>query len=154
MKIIKTNKSTSLRSWLAGLVLALGAIAALAGGSPVEVSNARIRMLPADLPMAGYFDLHNAGKQSVSLTGASSPAFGMTMMHKSMHKNGEASMMMVDKVDVGPGKTVHFAPGGYHLMLMHRKKELKIGDKVLINLEFNNGQKDKIEFKVGGADVE
>ena len=77
----------------------------------------------------------------------------MVMMHMSMHKNGEASMMMVDKIDVAPGKTVQFAPGGYHLMLMHRKKDLKVGDKVLINLEFSDGQKMDVQFKVGGVDT-
>ena len=142
------------RLWFIGLVLALGASTAIAGTSGVEVTNSRIRLLPGDLPLAGYFDVHNTGKQAVSLTGASSADFGMVMMHKSMHKNGEASMMMVDKIDVAPGKTVQFAPGGYHLMLMHRKKDLKVGDNVLINLDFSNGQKMDVQFKVGGAGTE
>ena len=141
------------RIWIMGLVLALGTSAVMAGAPGVEVTNPRIRLLPGDLPLAGYFDVHNSGKQAVSLTGASSADFGMVMMHMSMHKNGEASMMMVDKIDVAPGKTVQFAPGGYHLMLMHRKKDLKVGDKVLINLEFSDGQKMDVQFKVGGVDT-
>jgi len=142
------------RFCLAGLVLALGTTVAMASAATINVSNPRIRMLPGDLPLAGYFNMHNSGKQTVSLTGATSPEFGMVMMHKSMHKNGEASMMMVDKIDIAPGKTVQFAPGGYHLMLMHRKKELKVGDMVLINLDFSNGHKMNVQFKVGGVDVE
>jgi len=142
------------RLWVLGLVLALGTATVMAGAPGVEVTNARIRLLPGDLPLAGYFDIHNSGKKTVSLTGASSADFGMVMMHRSMHKNGEASMMMVDKIDVAPGKTVSIAPGGYHLMLMHRKKDLKVGDKVLIDLDFNDGQKKNVQFKVGGADTE
>ena len=142
------------RIWILGLVLALGAPAAIAGANGIEVTNPRIRLLPGDLPLAGYFDVRNSGKNAVSLTGASSADFGMVMMHKSMHMNGEASMMMVDKIEVSPGKTVQFAPGGYHLMLMNRKKDLKVGDKVLIDLEFGNGQKMGIEFKVGDAGTE
>lgn len=140
--------------WVLGLVLALSASAVMAAAPGVEVANPRIRLLPGDLPLAGYFDMHNSGKQAVSLTGASSADFGMVMMHMSMHKNGEASMMMVDKIDIAPGKTVSFAPGGYHLMLMHRKKDLKAGDKVLIDLDFSDGHKMNVQFRVGGADTE
>lgn len=96
----------------------------------------------------------NTGDKTVSLTGASSPAFDMVMLHKSMHMNGQASMMMVDKVDVAPGKTVSFAPGGYHLMLMHRKEDLKEGDKVMIKMDFSNGQKMDVQFRVGSAGTE
>ncbi|MGW8248871.1 MAG: copper chaperone PCu(A)C [Acidiferrobacterales bacterium] len=148
------NSSGSIRFWLVALALALVTTVATAGTSTVNINNPRIRLLPGDLPLAGYFDIHNSGKQAVSLTGASSPEFGMVMMHMSMHKNGEASMMMVDKIDIAPGKTVSFAPGGYHLMLMHRKKELKVGDKVLINLDFSNGHKMNVQFKVGGVDTQ
>ena len=146
--------SKTIRFWLVALVLTLATTVAMAGASTVNVSNPRIRLLPGDLPLAGYFDVHNSGKQAVSLTGASSPEFGMVMMHMSMHKNGEASMMMVDKIDIAPGKTVSFAPGGYHLMLMHRKKDLKVGDKVLINLDFSNGHKMNVQFRVGAVDTQ
>ena len=142
------------RLWVLGAILALGSSVAMAGASPVDVSNARIRLLPGDLPLAGYFDMHNSGKKAVSLTGASSAAFGMVMIHKSMHKNGEAMMMMVKEIDVAPGKSVSFAPGGYHLMLMHRKKDLKVGDKVMIELDFSDGQKMNVRFKVSGAGTE
>jgi copper(I)-binding protein len=142
------------RLWFLGAILALGTSVAMAGASTVDVSNARIRLLPGDLPLAGYFDMHNSGKKAISLTSASSPAFGMVMIHKSMHKNGEAMMMMVKKIEVAPGKTVSFAPGGYHLMLMHRKKDLKVGDKVMIELVFSNGHKMDVQFKVGEAGTE
>jgi len=142
------------RTWILGLVLALGTSAAMAGASGIEVTNPRIRLLPGDLPLAGYFNISNTGKNAVSLNRVSSADFGMIMMHKSMHTNGEASMMMVDKIEVSPGKTVQFAPGGYHLMLMNRKKVLKVGDKVLIDLEFGNGKKMGVQFKVGDAGTE
>jgi len=142
------------RFWIVGLALVLGISTAMAGAPGIEVTNPRIRLLPGDLPLAGYFDVHNTGKKTVSLTGVSSADFGMVMMHRSMHKNGEASMMMVDKIDIAPGKTVQFAPGGYHLMLMNRKKNIKVGDKILIDLEFGTGEKTAVQFKVGDAGTE
>lgn len=142
-----------LAPWLAGVILALCAGVAMAAMS-VNVQHARIRLLPGDLPLAGYCDVNNAGSATVTLTGASSPAFGGVMMHLSMHKNGEASMKMVDKIDIAPGKTLRFAPGGYHLMLMNRKHSLKEGDAVPITLHFSNGMSLKKKFRVGGANTQ
>jgi len=142
------------RRWLAVVMLALCSTLVLAGSPAIKVSNARIRMLPGDLPLAGYFDLHNSGSKTVSLTGASSPDFGGVMMHMSMHKHGEASMTMVDKIDIKPGKSVSFTPGGYHLMLMHRKQQLTVGDEVSIKLEFSGGHSMAVQFRVGGAAIQ
>jgi len=154
MKKLNNLKIHSYQKWLAGILLAILALPAMAAANGANVSNPRIRMLPGDLPMAGYFELHNSGKKPITLTHASSKEFGMVMMHKSMHKNGEASMMMVNKIEIAPGKSVSFAPGGYHLMLMNRKKNLKVGDKVLIKLDFASGHSSNVEFKVGGVDTE
>ena len=142
-----------LAPWLAAVILALCAGAAMAAAS-VNVQHARIRLLPGDLPLAGYCDVNNTGSTAVTLTGASSPAFGGVMMHLSMHKNGEASMKMVDKIDIAPGKTLRFAPGGYHLMLMNRKHSLKVGDAVPITLHFSNGMNLEKKFRVGGANTQ
>jgi copper(I)-binding protein len=149
-----TDSKNSRRRWLAAMVLALCSTTVLAGMTTVKVSNARIRLLPGDLPLAGYCDVHNTGSKTVTLTGASSPAFGGVMMHLSMHENGEATMKMVDKIDIAAGKTLRFAPGGYHLMLMNRKHSMKVGDAVPITLHFSNGLDLKREFRVGGANTQ
>lgn len=148
-----SNRRYRLAPWLAGVILALCAGAVMAAAS-VNVKHARIRLLPGDLPLAGYCDVSNTGSAKVTLTGASSPAFGGVMMHLSMHKNGEASMKMVDTIDIAPGKTLRFAPGGYHLMLMNRKHSLKVGDAVPITLHFSNGINLKKKFRVGGANTQ
>ena len=52
---------------------------------------------------------------------------------------------------IEPGKTVKFAPGGYHLMLMDLKGPLKQGDKVPVTLEFEKAGKVKLSFDVQGV---
>ncbi len=146
-------KTKNHRRWFVGMALALCAGFAVAGTSTVTVSNARIRLLPGNLPLAGYFDAHNSSNKTISLTGASSPAFGRVMMHRSMRMNGQETMKMVMKVDIGPGKTIHFAPGGYHLMLMMRKHELKVGQTVPIKMTFSNGHSMEVKFRVGDASI-
>jgi len=138
--------------------LHLAAIAALAlvifatpADAAVTVSNGWIRLLPAGLPAAGYFDLHNRGDKSVSLTGVRSPACGMLMLHKSDNSGGMEHMMDVASVDVAPGATLKFAPGGYHLMCMDPSPALKPGAHVAVTFGFADGTKVTSEFAVRNA---
>lgn len=112
----------------------------------LKVSETKLRLLPGNLPAAGYFTLTNSGNQPVVLTGAQSPAFAQVMMHRSSLENGMASMQHVAQVEVAAGATLKFAPGGYHLMLMQRQRELALGDQVEANLLFTDGQSLPVTF--------
>jgi len=145
----------------AGLVAGIAVMIAVlpgpaqgAGAAPVTVSNARIRLLPGDLPLAGYLDIRNDGAATITLTGAASPAFGMVHLHLSRETNGTATMVTVEGVDIEPGATVRIAPGGFHLMLMGRTHPLKVGDRVPITLKFRDGRAVEADFEVRGADTQ
>ncbi|MDE1938926.1 MAG: copper chaperone PCu(A)C [Alphaproteobacteria bacterium] len=137
----------------AAAILALGIIvfASHAHAAGLTVSNGWMRKLPANLPAAGYFDLHNGGDKTASLTGASSPACGMLMLHKSEDIGGTEHMSDVASVDVTAGATVKFTPGGYHLMCMQPGPTLQIGGKVPVTLEFLGGIKITADFAVRNA---
>jgi hypothetical protein len=128
-------------------MLSLLAAPALAAG--VTVSDGWFRALPGTLPAGGYFALRNAGTKPISLTGASSPACGMLMLHQSKTQSGVSSMEMIDGIDVPAGGTVQFAPGGYHLMCMQPR--MKPGTKVPVTLEFTGGAKLTADFAVKNA---
>lgn len=128
--------------WMAVLLLAV-AIPALA---EVTVENARLRLLPGNLPAAGYFDLINHGTQPVVLAGASSAAFAEVMMHRSELNNGMASMRHVSRVEVPAGATLSFAAGGYHLMLLQHQRSLALGDRVEVVLELADGRTLPVTF--------
>ena len=134
---------------------ASAALAVLIFASPAEaapaVGNGWIRLLPAGLPAAGYFDLHNGGDKTISLTGAGSPACGMLMLHRSENVGGTMRMDDVSSVEVAPGATLKFAPGGYHLMCMDPSPALKPGARVAVTLSFVDGTKVTSEFSVRGA---
>jgi copper(I)-binding protein len=155
---LDTPTRTTRRSHLAGLagatLAALLTASVAMGAPPVSVMNARIRLLPGDLPLAGYFDLVNRGNQSVTLIGASSPAFRMVHLHRSVEQNGTSTMTAVDGIEIKPGATLHVAPGGYHLMLMQRIKPLRVGDKVPITLKFKAGQSLPAMFVVKSVEAE
>jgi copper(I)-binding protein len=122
-----------------------------AGQPPVSISDARIRWLPGDLPMAGYFVITSHAPGPLRLIGASSPVFGHLMLHRSIEEAGVERMVHVDGVDLAPGESVAFAPGGYHLMLMHRTRALQVGEEVPVTLSFSDGQAIVVRFRITGA---
>lgn len=112
----------------------------------LEINEAKLRLLPGDLPAAGYFILTNKGSQSVTLTGAQSPDFAQAMMHRSSRENGMARMKHVEQIEVAANATLTFASGGYHLMLLQRQRALSLGDQIEVTLLFADGQRLPVTF--------
>ncbi|MBZ9558919.1 MULTISPECIES: copper chaperone PCu(A)C [unclassified Modicisalibacter] len=121
---------------LAWGLLAVWILAGIAQADDLTVTQARLSLLPGDMPGAGYFELHNGGDVPVTLVGASSDAFKSVALHRSMSRDGMASMHAVPRIEIAPGETLEFAPKGYHLMFMKRSRSLSVGDKVEVTLEF------------------
>lgn len=105
---------------------------------PLSFDNPRVRLVPGGGPMAGYVELANHSGDPVRLVAASTDAFGHVMIHRTIIEDGQARMRHQDDgVQLVPGETVSFAPGGLHLMLMRPQKELNVGDQVTIVLQFD-----------------
>jgi hypothetical protein len=122
----------------------------LAAGTVISVSHAWIRLLPGNLTLAGYFDLHNTGDQ-LSLVGAESADFGRIKLHRSMEMQGMEHMLPVERVTIPVGARVVFAPGGYHMMLFDPHHPLKVGEHVIIVLRFADGHSRPVSFVVKSA---
>lgn len=124
------------------------------GGSmpaAASVHDGWFRALPGGLPSGGYFTLHNDGTAALTLTGTSSPACGMLMLHKSENTGGMSSMADVMSVDVPAGKSVSFAPGGYHLMCMQPGAAMKPGGKAKVTFTFAGGATLDADFAIRNA---
>lgn len=98
-----------------------------------------IRLMPADLPSAGYLVISNLTDTPRQLVSVSSVDFGHVMLHKSDISDGTSHMMHMDAVTVPAHGKVAFEPGGLHLMLMHRRHELKVGQRLIMQLHFADG---------------
>ena len=131
-------------------LIASALFAASAWAAGISISGAWIRQLPAGVPAGGFFTLLNGGKEAVALVAASSSEYGMVMIHKSIETAGTSNMIPVDRIDVPAGGKVQFRPGGYHLMLMDAKHNIKIGSSIPVALEFSGGQKVTAQFEVRG----
>jgi copper(I)-binding protein len=136
-----------------GLVLLGGLIAGTAAypGEPsidIQVKDAWIRWLPANVPGGGYMTLINTGSAARVLIGASSPDYGEVSIHQTRIRNGVNAMTRVESVELKPLIPVRFSEGGYHLMLMQPKRSLRLGDRVLITLHFARGPSIEVPFEV------
>lgn len=115
---------------------------------PVTVSQPWFRYVVPQVPAGGYMTLHNSSSGPAVLTGGSSPACGMLMLHRSESGNGTDRMLPVASVAVPPGGTLTFAPGSYHLMCMQPR--MKPGETVAVTLTFKDGQTASAAFPVFG----
>ena len=133
----------------AGLTLALTLITAASEEVGVSVRDAWVRETPPGMTMmAGYMALRNSTSRSQVLVAASSSGFETVMIHRTIVKDGMASMVHASQIELTPGASLSFAPGGYHLMLMSPKRTLRAGDRVDIYLEFRGGLVLPVAFEV------
>jgi periplasmic copper chaperone A len=145
------KRKKNVRKPLFEIVAAALLLAAPAQAATVIVTDGWFRALPANLPSGGYFTVRNAGANTVSLTGADSPACGMLMLHKTEDKGGTMDMMDMPAVPVAGAATVKFAPGGFHLMCMSPTAAMKPGSTVPVTLDFSDGTKMTVTFAVKNA---
>jgi hypothetical protein len=93
------------------------------------------RPMPGTTMSAGYLSLTNNTTQAIRITRVSSPEFASVAMHESVLEDGMARMFPLGEVTILPGKTVEFARGGKHLMLMHPLDNIES-----VTLEFYAGK--------------
>ncbi|MFM0051060.1 copper chaperone PCu(A)C [Caballeronia grimmiae] len=122
-----------------------------AHAATLEARDCWVRAMPPNLPSSGYFVVSNNGDKAATLSAAETPAFGMTMMHKSENKGGTATMAAVDTVDVPAHGTLAFAPKGYHLMLEEPGKSVKVGATIPLTLTFADETTVKVDCAVKSA---
>jgi len=106
----------------------------------VEVKEAWVRgTVPAQKVTGAFMEI--TGKSAVRLLSADSPVTAAVEIHNMTMQNGVMKMFPVDGIDVPAGKTVKLAPGGYHMMLMGLKQQMKPGDRVPLKLTFELADK-------------
>ena len=121
---------------------ALALIAALACGSlyaqNVEVKDAWVRTAVQGQKATGAF-MKITAKDGAKLVSVASPAAAVAEVHE-MKMDGDVMRMRAvpGGLDLPAGKTVELKPGGYHVMLIDLKGQLKGGDVVPITLTFED----------------
>lgn len=107
----------------------------------VSASACWIRMLPAPAPSGGFLLVRNAGSQDAVVKGASSPDYGMVMVHQTTEDQGMSKMSMVHEVVIPAGQELAFKPGSYHVMLEQPVRPIAVGEHVQLDLALADGER-------------
>jgi periplasmic copper chaperone A len=138
---------------LAGLLALAPARADEVKAGDLVISQAWTRATPNGAKIGGgYLTIENKGSTPDRLIGGSADVAGSVQVHEMSMDGGVMKMRPLEKgLAIDPGKTVKLAPGGYHLMMMDLKSQLKQGDKVLVTLEFEKAGKVTVSLDVAGV---
>ncbi len=128
--------------------------ASIALAQSVDVKDAWIRgTVPAQKVTGAFMEI--TGKSAARLVRVESAVAGSVEIHNMSMQNGVMKMFPVDGVEVPAGKTVKLAPGGYHVMMMGLKQQMKPGERVPLKLTFElaNKQRESLELSVEVRDI-
>ena len=112
----------------------------LVAAQSVEVKGAWVRGTVAGQKGTGAF-MELTSKRVARLVAVASPAAGVVEIHTMKMEGGVMKMFAVNGVDLPAGRTVKLAPGGYHVMMMDLKQQLKAGERVPLKLTFEMADK-------------
>lgn len=99
----------------------------------------------------GYMKITNNGAAADRLIGGSSDVSKRVEIHAMSMDSGVMKMRAMPKgLEIKPGASVEFKPGGYHVMFVGLNKPLVQGQQVNATLEFENAGKVPVSFRIEG----
>lgn len=96
----------------------------------------------------GFMSIKNTGAAADRLLGASCGAAMMTQVHETKMDGGVMAMREVTAIEIPAGQIVELKHGGYHIMLMDLKQDVKAGETTTCALKFENAGEVTVEFPV------
>ena len=117
----------------------------------IEISTPWSRATPKGAQTAiGYMTIKNNGTTPDRLTGGSIDVADHFQLHAMTMENGIAKMRELSDIEIKPGQTIEFKPGGSHVMFVNLKHPLSKGDRINGTLVFERAGTVKIEYSVEG----
>jgi copper(I)-binding protein len=121
--------------------IAMSIAFAASAAAQVTVREPWIRAtVPAGQATGAFMELVSA--QDARLVEVRTPAAGIVEIHQMSMQGDRMMMSAVEGLDLPAGKPVALASGGYHIMLMDLKRQMKAGETVPMTLVFQR-KKDK-----------
>lgn len=108
----------------------------------IQIEKAWVRAVPPNSKAtAVYMVLKNPTAQEEKLLAASSPIAHVGELHEVVKKGKMMMMQPLPMLPVPAQSEVRLQPGGFHIMLIGLKKVPKMGERIRLMLEFQNGKK-------------
>jgi len=116
----------------------------------LEIDHPWARATPKGASVGGgYLKITNKGAAPDRLIGGSSVVSDRFEVHEMAVADGVMKMRpMPSGIEIKPGQTVEFKPGGFHIMLMGLKQPLEVGKTVKGTLVFEKAGTVDIEYTV------
>jgi copper(I)-binding protein len=117
----------------------------MAMDAPTATTMAMDATKPTDATMAmemssavsgAYLTIKNTGSTPDKLLKAQGDVAASVELHTMTETNGVMEMRPVDSIEIPANGEVQLKPGGFHVMLIGLKKDLKAGDTVPLTLQF------------------
>jgi len=135
---------TPLRS---SFLAAAALLVALPAAAQVTVTDPWIRgTVQGQMATGAFMKLQSA--KDARLVEAASPVAGVVEIHEMTLENNVMRMRAVKAVSLPAGRVVELKPGGYHVMLMDLKQQMKEGEAVPVTLVVETaGRRETIEVR-------
>jgi copper(I)-binding protein len=104
--------------------------------------------LPGSSMLAAYAVVRNDCAAPVTIAGADGVDFAGVSIHATTDAGGVSRMREAGPLAIAPGRTLAFAPGGSHLMLMQPRRALPEGATTRIALVLSDGRRIAADFTV------
>ena len=120
----------------------------------VTVENAYARAVPPGQPnSAAFLTLVNTSDTDHSLKAAASPVAATVELHTHTNNNGVMEMRQVPQIDVPAKGRTELKPGGFHIMLIGLKQDMKAGEKAALTLTFEDGSTTTVDAPIQDINV-
>ena len=136
---------------IGAMLATVGALCA-AGESPADAIDVRAAWTPpsaskgSDTPL--FMTIVSRAETPDNLVRARCDVADFTEKHTVDRGEGGLAMREVRAIPIPPGQTVTLAPGGYHVMLLHIKQPLAVGDTFACSITFQKAGEKRVEVKV------
>ena len=120
------------------------------GGSNLQILEGIILQGPPNAEVnAGYGILKNITDKDIQLIRLTSPVFDKVQLHDTQYSNdGIAKMIKIKEPVIPANGVLVLERGGKHLMLINRRRDLKIGEIILMMVESKSENRYMLQLKV------
>jgi copper(I)-binding protein len=140
---------------LLALSLALVISNAAFAGDELEIEDAWIAEAPpVSKVMAAYMEIENETQHDRQATSMQCEEFERAEFHRTVEKNGMASMEHQQVLNINADSELELRPGGYHIMLFNPARRLQAGDQTGCSMTFDDGTTINFDLKVKKSSVE
>ena len=129
------------------ITLAALMLAAFPVMAQVTVKDPWVRATVSAQKATGAF-MQITSVQDARLVEAKSPVAGVVEVHEMVMEKDVMKMRAIKGLDLPAGKTVELKPGGYHVMLMDLKEQMKEGATVPVTLVIEGKDKKRSTIEV------